>query len=312
MTDQLCSADELEELRAHGIVVFADRVIFNAQPPIDDATLQWVEERLAGPIPAGLRSLWSITAGGSLDYQLFLDFGSHAFSASWTELFYRGSNSYRDLTGWIEYEQELAEQAAEDGGTPFDGRLSVLPVGGFEYLDRLYVVVEGTGVGGVLFWAQGLPPAWTNRLHADSVAALSADVPGAFARLALYRSTGWSRDRTDFWAGSELRNYLDERIAEHGMRPALAEVAVRLHERAVQDWRVAAANGSLTGNRALIRAGFEDICEINDLDALELLRPYLDLDRAIVGDATPADAASIIGSDAVAKALRKRRWFTRR
>lgn len=67
------SPAELEVLAAHGIVLFADRVIFDAQPPMPAARMAEVERQCQGPLPPGLRELWSTTAGGSLDYGLSVE-----------------------------------------------------------------------------------------------------------------------------------------------------------------------------------------------------------------------------------------------
>ena len=64
MTDHSFSAAELAHLRTHGIVLFADRVIFEAQPPMTDAQIAEVQAACAGPIPAPLIALWQQTAGG--------------------------------------------------------------------------------------------------------------------------------------------------------------------------------------------------------------------------------------------------------
>ena len=72
-TGERFSAAELEVLAGHGIVLFADRVIFAAQPPMPAARMAEVERQCQGPLPPGLRELWSTTAGGSLDYDLAVE-----------------------------------------------------------------------------------------------------------------------------------------------------------------------------------------------------------------------------------------------
>ena len=98
------SAAELATLRAHGIVIFADRVIFDAQPPMSDAALATIERQCAGPLPASLVELWRTTAGGSLDYDLSVRTGDGVEALSWVELFHDGSDGVRDLQGWIDHE----------------------------------------------------------------------------------------------------------------------------------------------------------------------------------------------------------------
>lgn len=141
MTSELTPADVVS-LRQHGIIVFADRVIFDAQPPITSATLSRVQAKCVGPIPQQLLDLWSVTAGGSIDYDVNIELEGGHHSFSWNELFFEGAETYFDLPGWIERELEDLEEACEESGQPFPGSLSWLPIGGFEYLDRVYVCVQ--------------------------------------------------------------------------------------------------------------------------------------------------------------------------
>ena len=71
-----------------GFVLFEDRLIYDAQPPIDEATLAKIEAKCAGPLPEGLKALWRTAFGGSLDYALEVGFGDQIAEASFTELFY--------------------------------------------------------------------------------------------------------------------------------------------------------------------------------------------------------------------------------
>ncbi|WP_423760291.1 hypothetical protein [Burkholderia sp. NLJ2] len=82
------------------------------------------------------------TAGDSLDYDLTLEMNGLVEGISWGELFYNGSNGYRDLQGWIDHELELAEESTEEDSRPWNGQIDALPFGGFEYCDRIYVVTE--------------------------------------------------------------------------------------------------------------------------------------------------------------------------
>ena len=116
MHDIRFTPDELSTLREHGVVLFANRVIFDAQPPMPQAQIAAVQALCAGPIPGGLLALWEVTAGGQLDYDLSLEMNGNLEGISWTELFWNGSDSYHDLQGWIDHEQELAQEAAEESG----------------------------------------------------------------------------------------------------------------------------------------------------------------------------------------------------
>src|SRR5687768_5187659 len=96
--------DDLVTLRDHGIAIFRGKVILEAQPPITDAQLAEIEERLTGPVPEGLRELWRTAFGGSLDYDLDVSFGEHRYETSFRELFYPESDGYHDLFGWMDHE----------------------------------------------------------------------------------------------------------------------------------------------------------------------------------------------------------------
>ncbi|MCA3931422.1 MAG: SMI1/KNR4 family protein, partial [Burkholderia sp.] len=56
------SDTELADLRAHGIVLFAGRVIYDAQPPMPADQITAVQACCHGEIPSALLDLWRITA----------------------------------------------------------------------------------------------------------------------------------------------------------------------------------------------------------------------------------------------------------
>ena len=62
MTASAFTDEEIATLRTHGIALFANRVIFDAQPPIDPAVLAHVKSLCAGPILQELLELRNITA----------------------------------------------------------------------------------------------------------------------------------------------------------------------------------------------------------------------------------------------------------
>ncbi|GAA2658752.1 SMI1/KNR4 family protein [Paractinoplanes durhamensis] len=162
--------------------------MLDAQPPADDETLASVASRCAGPLPAGLVELWRATFGGRLDYDLDAP-------VSVAELFHPDSDGYQDLWGWIEQECELA--AAHIPG--WDGRLTHLPIGGFEYLDRIYVhTAAGPGHGAVVYWQQGLA--------GDRTGPLAASIHDLFDRLGLERDP-WATDEAG--SGDALRDAVD-------------------------------------------------------------------------------------------------------
>ncbi len=89
-----------ELLRRHQLAVFRDRLVLHAQPPLTAERQRAVEERIGAAVPDGLLALWRIAFGGALDYDLAirLDHGEQV-TASFTELFYPGSDHYHDLFG---------------------------------------------------------------------------------------------------------------------------------------------------------------------------------------------------------------------
>lgn len=216
------SPEELACLRDHGVVLFADRVIFDAQAPMNGDRIAEIQSLCAGPLPPDLLALWSLTAGGRLDYDLSLPIDGNMQPMSWAELFWDGSDGYRDLEGWIEHEQELAEEAASEAGLTWDGRLTHLPFGGFEYLERIYAVVEpGSAHGSIVAWRQGLPPAWTFQQHEDAACTVALNLRAAFAALHLVEDP--SAPVSDYFTGQSLIDYLEQRCETHGLerRPGL-------------------------------------------------------------------------------------------
>ena len=152
---------------------------------MSEARIDEIEAVCAGPLPQALRELWRLTAGGELAYDLHAQMDGNEEALSWSELFYDGSDQYRDLAGWIEHEQECAEEAAEESGEALDGKLRYLPIGGLEYCDRIYVYLgPGAQAGGIVAWKQGLP-GWTHALQQDGIATIADDLRGAFAELCL-------------------------------------------------------------------------------------------------------------------------------
>lgn len=270
MTHDSFSAAELEHLRTHGIVLFADRVIFEAQPPMTAAQIAEVQAACAGPIPPALVALWQQTAGGSLDYDLTLSMNGNEEAISWNELFFHGSSGYRDLPGWIAHEQECAEEAAVEDGHAWSGRLTHLPIGGFEYLDRIYAVVEpGASHGQIVAWKQGLPPAWRHRLHEDGIGPIAPDLRAAFA--ALHLNEDPLAPSGDYFSGQTLIEYLDERHETHGLDIALLDRLVAFYRRAMVDWRTPLADGTLRRDRTLSHVALRHAIATDDAELVVAL-----------------------------------------
>ncbi|MGE8199994.1 MAG: SMI1/KNR4 family protein [Variovorax sp.] len=303
MNDIRFTPDELSTLREHGVVLFADRVIFDAQPPMPRQQIDAVQAQCAGPVPEALLALWLQTAGGRLDYDLSLEMNGNLEAISWNELFWNGSDGYHDLQGWIAHELELAEEAAQEGGTAWSGKLTHLPFGGFEYTDRIYAVVEpGAGHGQVIAWKKGLPPAWTHALHEDSVNTIAPDLMGAFAALHLEEDplapTG------DYFSGQTLLEYLDDRHEEHGLDLDLMDKLVAFYSRAVADWRSPLAAGTLRHQPSLARVALRHAIATDDAELVaELAAAGVDFDGPLQGSALAPDVAVGHGAFAAAAAL---------
>ncbi|QAY75596.1 ankyrin repeat domain-containing protein [Sphingosinicella sp. BN140058] len=275
-----------------GIVIFEDRLILDARPPITQAERDAVEARCAGPIPDGLLALWQASFGGRIDYALSVEFGDHVHEFSFTELFYPGSDGYRDLPGWIEHEAEHAEAAADEAGDTWRGTLAFLPFGGFEYLDRLYVCVEpGPDYGAVFAYAQGLPPAWPLQLHHAALARIADDVPALFRRLDLPTDPALGSDAHG--PGNELMEGIDEVRARDPARAASLEALVRA---AVTDWRAALADGSIAARPRPRRLALEAASSRGDIALLAALRGAgCDLDEPFRGGGAALDHALAAG-----------------
>ncbi|MFV0675444.1 SMI1/KNR4 family protein [Variovorax sp. tm] len=303
MNDIRFTPDELTTLREHGIVLFADRVIFEAQPPMPQEQIDAVQALCSGPLPEALVALWRETAGGRLDYDLSLEMNGNLEGISWSELFWNGSDGYNDLQGWIDHEQELAQEAAEESGTPWSGKLTHLPFGGFEYTDRIYAVVEpGAAHGQIVAWKKGLPPAWTHALHEDSVNTIAPDLHGAFA--ALHLDEDPLAPTSDYFSGQTLLAYLDDRHEDHGLDLDLMDKLVTFYCRAVVDWRTPLAEGTLRHKPQLARVALRHAIATDDARLIaELAAAGVAFDGPQQGSALATDVAVGQGAFAAASAL---------
>ncbi len=292
MTDFFAD-DELVLLREHGIVLFADRVIFDARPPMTAAEMDAVQAVCAGPIPAQLAALWRETAGGRIDYDLSLRMNGNEEAVSWSELFWNGSDAEDDLQGWIAHELE---------GSP-NGKLTALPFGGFEHCDRIYAVVEpGADHGHILAWKQGLPEAWTHAMHEDALTMLAPDLHGAFA--ALHLDEDPLEPAGDYFTGQALLEYLDERHETHGLAIELMDKLAAFYRRAVVDWRTPLADGTLPIDGPLARVALRHAVATDDAALVEQLATAgVALDGPLQGSATATDLALSHGAHAAAAAL---------
>ncbi len=285
------TAAELATLREHGVALFADRVIFEAQPPMPEDPIAAVQSQCAGPLPAGLLALWRTTAGGRIDYDLTLAMNGNQEAIGWNELFFNGSPGYHDLQGWIAHEQEIAEEAAIESGHATGSLLTHLPIGGCEYTDRIYVVVEpGAEHGHVIAWKRGLPPAWTHRLHEDALSPIATDLEGAFA--ALHLNEDPLAPSGDYFSGQALIEYLDDRHQAHGLDLALMDKLVAFYRRAMVDWRTPLAEGSLRHHPLLAHVAARHAIATDDAALVaELAAAGVSFDGPLQGSAIATDVA---------------------
>ncbi|KQZ96644.1 SMI1/KNR4 family protein [Achromobacter sp. Root565] len=294
------TSGELLALREHGIAVFADRLLIDVQPPISDARIAEIQAVCEGPLPPALLDLWRLTAGGELAYDLRAQMDGNEEALSWSELFYDGSDQYRDLQGWIEHEQECAEEAAAEDGATWNGKLRYLPIGGFEYCDRIYVAVEpGPRAGSVVAWKQGLP-GWTHALQQDGIATIAPDLHAAFAALCLETDPEEDEDST----GLRVLEYLDERVSDHGMPQPLADRVAAFHRRALVDWRGPLEDGTLAAKPGLAALALQHALSHDDAALVRRLSAQgVRLDAPLRGSAQALDVALMQHAHAAAQAL---------
>ncbi|QKW32827.1 ankyrin repeat domain-containing protein [Actinomadura sp. NAK00032] len=267
------------------LALFAGRLVLDAQPPIDDALLDAVAERCAGPLPDPLIALWRTTFGGRLDYNLSADLDGQNVPLSFTELFYPDSNGYHDLWGWIDHEGMLAQETWPD----WSGRLVHLPIGGFEYLERVYVhTAAGPDYGAVDCWRQGLPPGW-ELTTGDRVGRLADDLHALFGQLVLDQNPWETADAT----GEKMRDAIDE-LGESGdptARSAAAKLR-RIVQATVLDWRAALDDGTLAAQRRLRQLALERAASDDDVELLaRLAAAGCDPAEEIGSGLTPLDVA---------------------
>jgi len=304
MSDAFFTPGELAVLREHGVVIFAERVIFDARAPMSEDQIAAVQAVCAGPLPPPLLALWRETAGGRLDYDLTLRMNGNEEAVHWSELFWNGSDGYHDLAGWIAHEQALAEEAARTNSRPWDGKLAVLPFGGFEHSDRVYAVVDphAQDYGHILAWKQGLPPAWAHAMHEDGLAAVATDLHGAFRTLHLDEDP--LEPAGDSFSGQGLIDYLDERHESHGLDIELMDKVVEFYRRAMANWRTPLAAGTIARYTRLAHIALRHAIATDDAELIaRLAAAGTDFDAPLQGDAIATDLAVSHGAYAAAEAL---------
>jgi len=302
MDDAFFTSDELAQLRAHGIVIFAGRVIFDAAAPMSAQQLAAIEAAAAGPLPPALLALWRLTDGGALDYDLTVRMNGCEEPVNIAELFGHGAQGMRDLPGWLVWEREHGIDPPAGAAAP--GQLAALPIGGFEDTDRLYVVTAPQHQAGhVLAWKQGLPAAWPHVMHEDGLATVAADLESAFA--ALHLGEDPLAPAGDYFTGQALLDYLDERHGDQGLDLDLCDKVVDFYRRALIDWRSPLAEGRLAEQPELVRqVALRHAVASDDAGLVnELATAGMRFDAPLHGSALPVDLALAHGAYEAASAL---------
>ena len=292
---------ERQILGEAGLALYAGRLILDAQSPIDDATLAAVASTCAGPLPEPLIALWRTSFGGRLDYELRADLDGQDVPVSFTELFYPDSGDYHDLWGWIEHECDLAEEHQPERS----GRLVHLPIGGFEYLDRVYVnTAAGPDHGAIVCWRQGLPPDWELQAG-DRAGRLADDLPALFGQLMLEQDPWEAEDDT----GAQMRDAIDELADSSDSYTQAAAAKLRqLVRRTVLDWRGALEQGTLVAQRRLRRLALDRAAASDDVALLaRLVALRCDPAEEVRNGLTPIDVALLHRAFAVVRWLLERR-----
>ncbi|MDM0043611.1 SMI1/KNR4 family protein [Variovorax dokdonensis] len=296
MDDAFFSPDELAQLRAHGIVIFAGRIIFDARAPMSAEQLSNIEAACAGPLPASLRALWQLTDGGAMDYDLSVRMNGCEEPVNLAELFGHGVDGLRSLPEWIDWEREHGAAPAE--------RLAAVPFGGFEDTDRLYVVTApAEQAGHVLAWKAGLPAAWLHAMHEDGIATIATNLEAAFA--ALHLSEDPLEPTGDYFTGQALLDYLDERHGDHDLDLDLADKVVDYYRRALVDWRTPLAAGRLAQESPLVgQVALRHAVAADDAELVrELAAAGMVFDAPLHGSALATDLALGHGAYSAAAAL---------
>jgi hypothetical protein len=263
-TAEPLSEQERRIIGEAGVALFRGRLIVNAQPPIDDVTLAEIAGRCVGSLPDALVELWRTAFGGRLDYDLRADLGGQDVALSFHELFYPDSDGYHDLWGWIAHERDLAAQHQPD----WSGRLAYLPIGGFEYAERVYVHTGiGPDHGTVVCWQEGLPPGWELR-PGDRAGLLATDLHSLFRQLGLEQDP-WESDAD---SGTRMRNAIDDLLDSGDPQARVAGAKLRrLVQAAVLDWRTALERGRLRAERRLRRLALDHAATHDDVALLQRL-----------------------------------------
>ena len=277
--------------RDAGIVLFEGKIIYNAQPPITDDEIARVERLVGGKLPHDLIDFWKLCYGGDVNYDLFVTYGTHIHPFSFGELFYPGSKRYHDLDGWIEHEQRLWDEEKQQGNIDKTSKLDVVPIGGFEYLDRLYVSIKKENCGAVYAYSEGIPPAWPLRLHENSFARVADNLRQLFDQMFLEEDPERA-DPERFPTGLDALEAIE--IAECDGNLSKEQVAQlrAILQGDVLDWRLSLKDGTINKDYRQVLLALLKVAEAGDVALLnELEAQGIDIFQPLTGSGTLLDHA---------------------
>lgn len=287
------TSEELEELKRHKIVIFADRVIFNARPPMTQSEMRAISAQCLSEIPEPLIELWSLTAGGEVNYDLTCTMDGYEEGISFTELFFNGSNSYRDLQGWIDYEKEMLyeDECSEDSELKFeDLKLDLLPIGGYDYSNRIYVDLRpGEKYGRIGVMKLRYPPGCDDLMTEDGSCFIGKDLYEAFGQL--YLRDDPFNPAEEYSGGHEFFAYIDSKI-EEGLNRELADKIKLFFAEAKPNWKSALENGTIADNAFLARVATYYAIQSEDSNLLiQLRKAGVTFDKPLSSKRMPVEVA---------------------
>ncbi len=293
--------------REAGFAVFEDRIIYGAQPGVTPAEVARIEAQLCGPLPDDLKSLWTLCYGGRVNYDLDVVFGDHVHPFSFTELFFPGSRSYRDLDGWMQLEHEQLRNSRKTWLPWRKPKIEFLPFGGFEYLERLFVRVGKEDHGAVFAFSEGIPPAWALYLHETSVARIADSIRDLFRMLYLKEDPA-TADPDHFPTGLEMLEAIDTAFEQDDLTADSAADLKAVIQRGHADWRSALDGGGIAADRKSSRQALGEVARTGDVALLEALEAQgVDVAQPLFGGGTILDHALAKGQTALAHALLDRK-----
>ncbi len=212
MTNDFSGDDELAQLREHGIALFARRVIFDARPPMTAAQVAALQALCAGPLPPELLSLWRLTAGGRIDYDLHLrmngneEAGQSGASSSTT-----AARACTTCRAGSSHEREGARRKRpRTAATPGTASSRCCPSAASRTATAS-TPWSSPAPTTATCWpgSRACRRAWAHEMHEDGMTTVAHDLRAAFEALQLDEDP--LAPAGDYFTGQALLEYLDER-----------------------------------------------------------------------------------------------------